>query len=150
MIKYEVRPVVCDYGVYEDDKLICIVDYKKTADLIKDILEHDANGYVIMYDPDIKYLKIRDTEKESQKTKYPDIKNVYRFRYDSTVPEWLMGRYGRKREFLKTDKILYEIQLDNKNFVIEPGFFIYIDYDNKLGVMSPENYSKYLMTKEEH
>lgn len=42
-MKYEVRDVVCDYGVYEDDKLILILNSRRNALMIKKILEADCN-----------------------------------------------------------------------------------------------------------
>lgn len=42
-MKYEVRDVVCDYGIFEDDKLILILKSKTNAELIKTILEFESN-----------------------------------------------------------------------------------------------------------
>ena len=42
-MKYEVRDVVCDYGVFEDDKLVLILKSKFNAELIKTILEFESN-----------------------------------------------------------------------------------------------------------
>ena len=37
-----VKGVVCDYGVYEDDKLIYIFNDRENAKLVKEILEKDS------------------------------------------------------------------------------------------------------------
>ena len=39
---YEVKPVVCDYGLYEDDELRLICNSSRNAKLIKAILEKDS------------------------------------------------------------------------------------------------------------
>lgn len=44
MIKYSVRSVVCDYGVYENDKLIVICNCYGNALLITDILNLDLDN----------------------------------------------------------------------------------------------------------
>lgn len=41
-MKYEIKEVVCDYGVYEDGKLILILNDYINAKLIVDILETDS------------------------------------------------------------------------------------------------------------
>lgn len=41
MDKYEVKEVVCDYGIYENGKLVLIVDDHYNAKLIADILKAD-------------------------------------------------------------------------------------------------------------
>jgi len=41
-MKREVRPVVCDYGIYEDDKLKLILNDRGNAILIKAILDKDS------------------------------------------------------------------------------------------------------------
>lgn len=41
MSNIEVKDVVCDYGVYEDDKLIYIFNDRCNAELVKEILEFD-------------------------------------------------------------------------------------------------------------
>jgi len=38
---YEVNPVVCDYGLFEDKKLMLICNSSRNAQLIKEILEKD-------------------------------------------------------------------------------------------------------------
>jgi hypothetical protein len=38
-MKYEVKSVVCDYGLYEDNKLILICNSNTNALLIKSIME---------------------------------------------------------------------------------------------------------------
>lgn len=42
MSKYEVKSVVCDYGIYEDGELKLICSSSKNAYLIKDIMEKDT------------------------------------------------------------------------------------------------------------
>jgi len=44
MSKYEVKSVVCDYGVYENDELKLIVNSHKIANIIVDLLQIDE-GY---------------------------------------------------------------------------------------------------------
>ena len=41
-MRYSVKPVVCDYGLYEDDKLVLILNSSRNAQLIKAILEKDS------------------------------------------------------------------------------------------------------------
>ncbi|WP_195940942.1 hypothetical protein [Romboutsia sp. 1001713B170131_170501_G6] len=41
-MKYEVKEVVCDYGIYENDKLVLIVNDYYNAKLIVDILKIDT------------------------------------------------------------------------------------------------------------
>ena len=41
MAKYEVRDVVCDYGVYEDDELKLILNSRRIAEQIVSLLEED-------------------------------------------------------------------------------------------------------------
>lgn len=41
-LKISVRPVVCDYGIYENDKLLTITSSRFNAFLIKAILVKDA------------------------------------------------------------------------------------------------------------
>jgi hypothetical protein len=40
-MKIEVKSVVCDYGVYQDGKLILVLNDRKNAELVKEILEND-------------------------------------------------------------------------------------------------------------
>lgn len=40
-MKYEVKPVVCDYGLYENGNLILICNSRLNALLIKDVMEVD-------------------------------------------------------------------------------------------------------------
>ena len=40
-MKIEVKSLVCDYGVYQDGKLILILNDRKNAELVKEILEND-------------------------------------------------------------------------------------------------------------
>ena len=42
MAKYEVRDVVCDYGLYEDEKLVLVCNSRRNALLIKAIMEKDS------------------------------------------------------------------------------------------------------------
>ena len=48
-MKYEVRSVVCDYGVYEDDKHILILNKRRNAEEIVKILEADLKNKYIKY-----------------------------------------------------------------------------------------------------
>jgi hypothetical protein len=41
MSKYEVRDVVCDYGIYEDGELKLIVNSRRTAEKIVELLQVD-------------------------------------------------------------------------------------------------------------
>lgn len=43
MAHYEIKDVVCDYGLYEDGELILILDSAHNAHLIKRILEIDQS-----------------------------------------------------------------------------------------------------------
>lgn len=43
MVKYEIKDVVCDYGLYEDGELKLILDSNYNAQLIKRILEIDQS-----------------------------------------------------------------------------------------------------------
>lgn len=47
MPKYEVKDVVCDYGVFEDGKLILILNSRSNAQLIADILTIDQEHRVV-------------------------------------------------------------------------------------------------------
>lgn len=40
--QYSVKEVVCDYGIYENGKLIMILNDRENALLIKKILEEDS------------------------------------------------------------------------------------------------------------
>ena len=40
----EVRPIVCDHAIYNDDKLALILNSKRNAELIKAIVDKDALG----------------------------------------------------------------------------------------------------------
>lgn len=48
MRKYKVKSVVCDYGVFEDEKLIpeLILNSRSNAELIRNILEADEKHEV--------------------------------------------------------------------------------------------------------
>lgn len=39
---YKVEPVVCDYGLYQDNKLLLICNSSRNTQLIKAILEKDS------------------------------------------------------------------------------------------------------------
>lgn len=41
-LKISVRPVVCDYGIYENDKLLTVINNRFNALLIKAILVKDV------------------------------------------------------------------------------------------------------------
>lgn len=43
-VTFSVKPVVCDYGVYENDKLLAILSSRFNALLIKAILIKDAES----------------------------------------------------------------------------------------------------------
>ena len=45
---YVVRPVVCDWGVYEGDKLVIIVNRKRNAENIARILNADIKGEIFI------------------------------------------------------------------------------------------------------
>lgn len=57
-IKYEVRPVVCNYGIFENGRLVLILNSSLNAQLVKEILEIDYQRSV--------YQKICE-EKEMKK-----------------------------------------------------------------------------------
>ena len=77
-MKYEVKPVVCDYGVYkvdlgiygvyENDELLLVLNNRDNALLIKEILESDSkhkryiNGKVIISEDEYDSLQ-EDGEK---------------------------------------------------------------------------------------
>lgn len=46
---FSVKSVVCDYGLYEDDKLLIVINSHRNAELIKAILEKDALCNVVPY-----------------------------------------------------------------------------------------------------
>ena len=50
MLKYEVKDVVCDYGVYENDELKLICNSRRNALLIADIMTADTQ-HNIFADP---------------------------------------------------------------------------------------------------
>ena len=41
MARYEVKDVVCDYGIYEESELVLILNSRANALMIKEILEDD-------------------------------------------------------------------------------------------------------------
>ena len=43
MLRYEIKDVVCDYGLYEDGELILILNSAHNAHLVKRILEIDQS-----------------------------------------------------------------------------------------------------------
>lgn len=50
MVKYEVKPVVCDYGVFENGELKLILDCRSNAETIVNILKADLEGKEIEVD----------------------------------------------------------------------------------------------------
>lgn len=50
MTKYEVKAVVCDYGIFENGKLKLIVNSRANALLIKYVLEQDLKHKVVITD----------------------------------------------------------------------------------------------------
>lgn len=50
MSKYDIKSVVCDYGIYENDELKIIVNSQANALLIKYILEQDLQHKVVIAD----------------------------------------------------------------------------------------------------
>lgn len=64
--KYEVKSVVCDYGVFEDNELKLILNSRANALKIKEILETDGD----MSKPYVwKDKKVAELEEENQKLK---------------------------------------------------------------------------------
>ena len=62
-MKFIVKPIVCDYGVWVDNgELICICNIKRNAELIADILNGDYdNSCAYAYDvyPNAKYKIVK-------------------------------------------------------------------------------------------
>lgn len=50
MSKYDVKAVVCDYGIFENNKLKIIVNSQANALLIKYVLEKDSQHKVVIAD----------------------------------------------------------------------------------------------------
>ena len=50
MSKYDIKAVVCDYGIYENDELKIIVNSQANALLIKYVLEQDLQHKVAIAD----------------------------------------------------------------------------------------------------
>lgn len=50
MSKYDIKAVVCDYGIYENDELKIIVNSQANALLIKYVLEQDLQHKVVIAD----------------------------------------------------------------------------------------------------
>lgn len=50
MSKYDVKSVICDYGVFENNKLKIIVNSQANALLIKYVLEQDSQHKVVIID----------------------------------------------------------------------------------------------------
>lgn len=50
MSKYDVKAVVCDYGIFENNKLKIIVNSQANALLIKYVLEQDSQHKVVIAD----------------------------------------------------------------------------------------------------
>ena len=63
-MKYEVRDVVCDYGVYENDELKLILNSRRIAEKIVELLEEDERKHRELNQSNIFDLKIYDTPKE--------------------------------------------------------------------------------------
>lgn len=63
MVKYEVKPVVCDYGVFENGELKLILDCRSNAETIVNILKADLEGkeYAVLMKKEI------NIEKETSK-----------------------------------------------------------------------------------
>lgn len=59
MTKYEVKAVVCDYGIFENGELKLIVNSQANALLIKYVLEQDLKREVVIKD----LLKSKDKPK---------------------------------------------------------------------------------------
>jgi hypothetical protein len=68
MSKYEVKDIVCDYGLYEDGKLKLICNSKRNALLIKAIMDKDnilnGNQNGNYYFTDYDYNKFMDEFKK--------------------------------------------------------------------------------------
>ena len=47
-MEYEVKQVVCDWGVYENGKLLLICGQKKNATLIAQILDADRRECIVV------------------------------------------------------------------------------------------------------
>lgn len=45
MLKYEIKDVVCDYDIFENDELKLILNDRRNAELILKILELDKNKH---------------------------------------------------------------------------------------------------------
>lgn len=50
MTKYEVKAVVCDYGIYKDGELRLVINSQANALLIKYVLEQDLKHKVVIND----------------------------------------------------------------------------------------------------
>lgn len=50
MSKYDIKSVVCDYGIYENDELKIIVNSQANALLVKYVLEQDLQHKVVIAD----------------------------------------------------------------------------------------------------
>ena len=83
-MRVEVKPVVCDYGVYEDGELKLILNSSRNAELIKAIIEQDnlcnkRAGYVFNQADFDQYI-INATHKEipdyQQLKLYADAKQI--------------------------------------------------------------------------
>lgn len=44
LIKFEVKPVVCDYGIYENEELKLILNCRNNAETIVNILNADLDN----------------------------------------------------------------------------------------------------------
>ena len=73
-MRYTVKPIVSDYAVCGDCKIICICNIKKNAELIADILNaDDSNSCAYAYEV-YPYAKYKVVEAESY---YKSIKFVF-------------------------------------------------------------------------
>jgi hypothetical protein len=63
MVRYSIKPVVCDYGLYKDDNLLLILNSSRNARLIKAILEKDSlcnkSDYIFRFTDFANFLKKR-------------------------------------------------------------------------------------------
>lgn len=60
MIKYEVKPVVCDYGIFENKELKLILNCKSNAKTIVNILNCDLDNkeYAMLMNKEININKV--------------------------------------------------------------------------------------------
>lgn len=60
MIKFEVKPVVCDYGIYENGELKLILNCRNNAETIVSILNADLDNkeYAVLVKREININKV--------------------------------------------------------------------------------------------